>query len=278
MYCAAVIGPIPYCWSSWGATAVISSAIDVFSSVISVARMRRATERMACLVAVSSLTEAGRIRNAEHLATRAAVFRPRSWSRRSIGAVTTRAFSSHDSRHPGGLGAFSGGLQHSQGFAVSPSPWDRWPRAAQHLAGGPPSVQCVGFGAVAGRGGIVELHHQFPSGGEIGGHACSVTARAFHRPHPVSRLSVLVCPFQQPVISQPGGPNTAVACSPVVEVSTTEAVTRSRSGSIPITCSTIVSNIRKPSLSCATGLFASQGANRDGRTVMSHTPCGWTSF
>ena len=94
--CAAVIGPIPYCWSSWGAAAVISSAIDVFSSVISVARarMRRATERMACLVAVSSLTEAGRIRNAEHLATRAAVFRPRSWSRRSIGAVTTRAFSS----------------------------------------------------------------------------------------------------------------------------------------------------------------------------------------
>ena len=55
---------------------------------------------------------------------------------------------------------------------------------------------------------------------------------------------------------------------------TTAAVTRSRSGSIPITCSTIVANIRKPLFSCGNWASASQGANRDGRTVMSHTPCG----
>ena len=35
---------------------------------------------------------------------------------------------------------------------------------------------------------------------------------------------------------------------------------------------------KKTSLSCGNWASASQGANRDGRTVMSHTPCGWTSF
>ena len=62
---AAVTGPIPNCWSSCGAAAVISSAMGVFSSAISLLRlrMRLAVERRACLVAVSSLTEAGGIRN-----------------------------------------------------------------------------------------------------------------------------------------------------------------------------------------------------------------------
>ena len=92
---AAVTGPIRNWLSSCGTVAVTSLAMGVFSSAISLLRlwMRLAVERRACLVAVSSLTGAGGIRNVEHLATRAVVFRPRSWSRRSTGAVTTRAFS-----------------------------------------------------------------------------------------------------------------------------------------------------------------------------------------
>ena len=72
-----------------------SLAIDALSSAISVARarMRRATERMAALVAVCSVTGADVSRNRAHLVTRAEVVRPRSWSLRSTGAVTTRAFS-----------------------------------------------------------------------------------------------------------------------------------------------------------------------------------------
>ena len=50
--------------------------------------------RTHCLVAVCSLTGADASRNLWHLATREAVLRSRSWSRRSTGAVTRRAFSS----------------------------------------------------------------------------------------------------------------------------------------------------------------------------------------
>ena len=93
---AAVIGPTPGWSSSWGATVVTSSVIVVFSSVTSVVRvlMRRDRARMDCLVAVCSLIGADPSRNARHLVTNAVVVRSRSWSLRSTGAVTRRAFSS----------------------------------------------------------------------------------------------------------------------------------------------------------------------------------------
>ena len=93
--CAAVMGPTPRWFNRWGARASTSSEIDSLRSSISVvsARMRLARLRSACLVAVSSLIGAVS-RNRAHLVIWAVVVRPRSWSRRSTGAVTIRAFSS----------------------------------------------------------------------------------------------------------------------------------------------------------------------------------------
>ena len=108
-------------------------------------------------------------------------------------------------RYPGGLGAFSGGFQHSQGFSVSPNPRDRRPRAAQDLAGGPPRVEGVGLGAVAAGGGVAELEYPLIPTGEKGCYACSVASRAFHGPCSVGGLGVLIGPFHQPAISLLGG-------------------------------------------------------------------------
>ena len=50
---------------------------------------------------------------------------------------------------------------------------------------------------------------------KMAGDACSVAAGSFYRPHPTGGLGLLVCPFQQPVISHPGGLRCAgVVCHP----------------------------------------------------------------
>ena len=82
--------------------------------------MRRARLRRACLVAVSSSRGAAGRRNAAHLATWAAVVRPRSWSRRSTGALTMRALSSLIAAVARRLGASAGGFQRSQRLAAAP--------------------------------------------------------------------------------------------------------------------------------------------------------------
>ena len=82
----------PTFWEDVRRWAFFSSAISVVS-----VRIRRARERMAILVAVCSLREpevGWPGRNLWVLVTSAAVFRLRSWSLRSTGAVTTRALSS----------------------------------------------------------------------------------------------------------------------------------------------------------------------------------------
>ena len=56
--------------------------------------IRRVRLRMACLVAPSLSRGAAGRRNAAHLATWAAVVRPRSWSRKSTGALMMRALGS----------------------------------------------------------------------------------------------------------------------------------------------------------------------------------------
>ena len=80
--------------------------------------------------------------------------------------------------YPGGLGALAGGFQYSEGFSVSPSAGYRRP-ASQRLAGGSSSVQRVGFGAVAGRVGMVELYYPLASSAKIGGGPCSVAASLY---------------------------------------------------------------------------------------------------
>lgn len=100
--------------TSWGATTAISSVMDAVSSTISVvgALIRRATERMACLVAMSSFLSLCPGRSMWHLVTRAAVVRPRELVPEIDGCGHQEGFEFVDSRDSGGLGASSGGFQH----------------------------------------------------------------------------------------------------------------------------------------------------------------------
>ena len=84
--------------------------MDALSSAISVVRVliRRARERMACLVAASSFPELRPDRNLLVLVTNAVVFRSRSWSLRSMGAVMTRALSASRSSQTGRTGRLMG--------------------------------------------------------------------------------------------------------------------------------------------------------------------------
>ena len=180
----------------------------VWRSAASAVRVliRRARLRRACLVAVSSSRGAVGRRNAAHLATWAAVVRPRSWSRRSTGALTMRALSS--------LIAAVRAVWAPRRVVSSARSASRRPRArgtarsgaSENLPRRPAGVEGVGLGAVAGRRGarVAELDHLLAGRAEVRARAGPVAARALHGPGPRLARRVAVRPRHEPLVAPAG--------------------------------------------------------------------------
>ena len=168
--------------------------------------IRRARLRMACLVAVSSSRGAAGRRNAAHLATWAAVVRPRSWSRKSTGALMMRALSS--------LIAAVRAVWAPRRVDSSARSASRRPRArgtarswaSENLPRRPAGVEGVGLGAVAGRRGarVAELDHLLAGRAEVRARSGPVAARALHGPGPRLRRRVAVRPRHEPLVAPAG--------------------------------------------------------------------------